>query len=142
MPGNHDIDFSNFEIAFEMIEEAYKTSKIEDVVNTYVSNMGGFFGFARYRKCFLEDAIISKKVIKYENNRIAFVLLNTAPLSLLGGNSEDMGSHYLSDKYIEKLDQEAEADINVLVMHHSIEWFSSLCKDRLKKLYLKGILWL
>lgn len=134
VPGNHDIDFSKFEITFDMIKEAYKMGKIEDVVNTYISNMGGFFGFARYRKCFIEDAIVSKKVMKYENKRIAFVLLNTAPLSLLGGNSEDMGSHYLSDNHIKKLDQAAEADINVLVMHHSIEWFSSLCKDKLKKI--------
>jgi len=134
VPGNHDIDFSKFEITFDMIKEAYKMGKIEDVVNTYISNMGGFFGFARYRKCFIEDAVVSKKVMKYENKRIAFVLLNTAPLSLLGGNSEDMGSHYLSDNHIKKLDQAAEADINVLVMHHSIEWFSSLCKDKLKKI--------
>ena len=53
-----------------------------------------------------------------------------------------MGSHYLSDNHIKKLDQAAEADINVLVMHHSIEWFSSLCKDKLKKLFREGILWL
>ncbi len=134
VPGNHDIDFSKIEITFDMIKDAYKKGKIENVVDMYISSMGGFFGFAKHKKCFLEDVIVSKKVIEYGNKKIGLVLLNTAPLSVLGGNAEDMGSHYLSDKYIEKIEQATEAGINILVMHHSIEWFNSSCKDKLRKI--------
>lgn len=134
VPGNHDIDFSKIEITFDMIKDAYKKGKIESVVDMYISSMGGFFGFAKHKKCFLEDVIVSKKVIEYGNKKVGLVLLNTAPLSVLGGNAEDMGSHYLSDKYIEKIEQATEAGINILVMHHSIEWFNSSCKDKLRKI--------
>lgn len=137
VPGNHDIDFSKFEITFDIIKEAYKKDEIDNVVNMYISNMGAFFAFARHKECFLEDVIVSKKVIEYGNKKVGFVLLNTAPLSLLGGNAEDMGRHYLANKYIEKLEQATEADINILVMHHSIEWFNSSCKDRLRKIISK-----
>lgn len=137
VPGNHDIDFSKFEITFDMIKKAYKADEIENVIDMYISNMSGFFGFARHRKCFLEDVIVSKKVMEYGNKKVGFVMLNTAPLSILGGSAEDMGSHYLSNEYIEKIEQATEADINILVMHHSIEWFSSLCKDKLRKIISK-----
>lgn len=137
VPGNHDIDFSEFEITFDMIKAAYKTDEIENVVDMYISNMSSFFGFARHRKCFLEDVIVSKKVMEYGNKKVGFIMLNTAPLSILGGSAEDMGSHYLTDKCIEKIERATEADINILVMHHSIEWFSSLCKDKLRKIISK-----
>lgn len=134
VPGNHDVDFSNIEIKFNVINVAYKKDEIERIVNKYISNMGGFFGFAKHKKCFLEDVMVSKKVMRYGNKRVGFVLLNTAPLSLLGGNSEDMGKHYLSNQHIEKIKQATEADINILVMHHSVEWFNNSCKDKLRKI--------
>lgn len=135
--GNHDIDFSENNITFNMIKDAYKKDKIESIMDMYISNMGSFFGFARHKKCFMEDVIVSKKIMEYGNKRVGFVLLNTAPFSVLGGNAEDMGSHYLSDNHIGKIEQAAEADINILVMHHSIEWFHDSCKDKLRKIISK-----
>lgn len=137
VPGNHDIDFSEIKISFNSIKNAYKKGEIENVVDMYISNMGAFYGFAKHKKCFTDDAIVSKKVMKFGNKEVGFVLLNTAPLSMLGGNAEDMGSHYFSDTYIEKIEQATEADINILVMHHSVEWFNSSCKNKLRKIISK-----
>lgn len=137
VPGNHDIDFSKFDITIDVINEAHRTGKIKNIVDKYILNMGNFFRFAKDRQCFLEDAIVSKKIMKYGNKKLGFVLLNTAPLSMLGGSSEDMGVHYLDNKCIEKIEQATEADINILVMHHSIEWFTNSCKGNLRKIISK-----
>lgn len=137
VPGNHDVNLSNMDISFETIKDAYSSGAIDSIMNTYIDNMGSFFGFAQHRKCFLDDMFISKKVVSYGDKKIGFVMLNTAPLSILGGNAEDMGSHYLTDEQMTKIEQATDADINILVMHHSIEWFHNSCKERLRKIISK-----
>ncbi len=137
VPGNHDINFATLNISFQDIVKAYKEDRIEVLVDTYLNNMNAFFDFARHMKCFLDDNIVSKKVMSFGEKKIGFVMLNTAPLSVLGGNSEDMGNHFLSDEQLIQIEQAMEANINVLVMHHSIEWFQSTCKDRLRKIISK-----
>lgn len=133
VPGNHDIFFSKITLDDTMFLE----EKIESNIEQYISSMKGFFNFARYRKCFLDDKIVSKKIYVCGDRKIGFVMLNTAPLSMLGGNSEDMGRHYLSDKQIVSIESATAADINILVMHHSIEWFNSSCKEKLRKIISK-----
>ena len=59
--------------------------------------MKNYFLYATEQGCFLENKVISKKIIQYGDKKIGFVLCNSAPLSLLGGNAEDMGSHYFSE---------------------------------------------
>ncbi len=137
VPGNHDIDFTDMSISFSDIKRSYKDGKIEELVEIYLNNMNGFYGFAKYKRNFLDDKIVSKKVVSYDDKKVGFILLNTAPLSVLGGNAEDMGNHYFTDAQIAKIEQATEADINILVMHHSIEWFNSACKDRLRKIISK-----
>lgn len=137
VPGNHDIDFTDMSISFSDIKRSYKDGKIEELVEIYLNNMNGFYGFAKYKRNFLDDKIVSKKVVSYDDKKVGFILLNTAPLSVLGGNAEDMGNHYFTDAQMAKIEQATEADINILVMHHSIEWFNSACKDRLRKIISK-----
>lgn len=96
--------------------------------------MKGFWNFAQRNQCFQNDRILSKKVLSYADKKIGFVMLNTAPLSVLGGIAEDMGSHCISEEQLSKLEQMADADINILVMHHSIEWFNAICKERMRKI--------
>ncbi len=137
VPGNHDVNFTTMNISYEKIKNAYKEGNIEKLMETYLYNMNGFFGFARHKKCFCDDKIVSKKIITYGDKKVGFVMLNTAPLSLLGGNADDMGSHFLTDEQIAKIEQATKADINILVMHHSIEWFYGVCKDKLRKIISK-----
>lgn len=135
VPGNHDVFFP------KIISETDDTMILEENINAYIkqylSGMDGFFGFAQHRKCFLDDKIVSKRMFAYGEKKVGFVMLNTAPLSMLGGNAEDMGRHYLSDEQIASIESATEADINILVMHHSIEWFNSSCKDKLRKIISK-----
>lgn len=137
VPGNHDIDFENLTVTFEDIQVAYKNENIEEIVQKYLNNMEAYYNFSGYKKCFLKDKIVDKKIIVYEDKKIGFVMLNTAPLSLLKGNYEDMGSHFFSNEQLEEIENATEADINILVMHHSIEWFQGKCKDRLRNIISK-----
>lgn len=135
VPGNHDIFFPK--IASVLDNDMNLEGKIHLYVEQYLSSMDGFFGFARHRKCFLDDKIVSKKIYTYGDKKVGFVMLNTAPFSMLGGNAEDMGRHYLSNEQIASIESATEADVNILVMHHSIEWFNSSCKDKLRKIISK-----
>lgn len=135
-PGNHDIDFSSREIGFDEIIESYKNQKIDSLMSEYLDKMNAFYNFARYRKCFGDNKLVSKKVIDTGKHKIGFIMVNTAPLSIKGGNSADMGSHFLSENDLNSIEQATEAEINILVMHHSMEWFQSNCKDKLRKIIL------
>lgn len=137
IPGNHDIDFKNLNKKFEDIESSLHNNTIDETVNEYLINMNDFFDFAKSKKCFTDDKIVSKRVIKFGNCKVGFVMLNTAPLSLLGGNSIDMGCHYISKRHLEKIAEATEAECNILVMHHSIEWLCNSCKDELRKILAK-----
>lgn len=135
VPGNHDIFFPK--IATTKGNDMNLGEDINTYIGKYLSSMDGFFGFAQHRKCFLEDKMVSKRIFMYGDKKVGFVMLNTAPLSMLGGDAEDMGRHYLSDEQITSIESATEADVNVLVMHHSIEWFNSSCKDKLRKIISK-----
>ena len=135
VPGNHDIFFPKLSLGKD--DTKVLEGDIEACVEQYLLSMDGFFCFAQRKKCFLDDKIVSKRIITHGDNKIGFVMLNTAPLSMLGGNAEDMGRHYLTDEQMAMIESATEADINILVMHHSIEWFNSSCKDRLRKIISK-----
>lgn len=140
VPGNHDIDFSDWKVSLKTVSTAYRRHNLPNLINLYIEKMNVFFEFSRRRKCFVNDSIVCKKTFLYSNKKINFVLVNTAPLSLLGGDSADMGMHYLSSNQIDKIGKFADADFNILVMHHSLEWFQSECKNRLRKIIAKKYL--
>ena len=137
VPGNHDINFSSFDVDMSDIIEAYKNGTVEELKNRYIDNMKEYFSYANEHGYFTDNKVISRKVIEYGDKKVGFVLYNTAPLSLLGGNAEDMGNHYLSDLELQKLEEATDADINILVLHHSIEWLKTSYKDKLRKIITK-----
>lgn len=137
VPGNHDINFSSLDVNMSDIIEAYKNETVEELKNRYINSMKEYFSYAAEQGDFIDDKVISRKVIEYGDKRVGFVLYNTAPLSLLGGNAEDMGNHYLSDLELQKLEEATDADINILVLHHSIEWLKTSYKDKLRKIITK-----
>lgn len=138
VPGNHDIDFDLLKREYNSndVDEA-SNNELNEIIDDYIDSMKAFWGFAKYREWFTDNQIVSKKVIEFNKHKVGFVAVNTAPLSMLGGNPEDMGRHYLSEKHMRMIEDTTEADVNMLVMHHSIEWFTSTCKDKLRKIISK-----
>ena len=43
-----------------------------------------------------------------------------------------MGIHFLTEEELTSVEEATEAEVNILVMHHSIEWFTGECKDKLR----------
>ncbi len=137
VPGNHDICFANFEVSVQDIEKHYRSNSVPELCLEYIGAMKEFFEFSRSLHCFEDDNYVSKKEVVIQNKRICFVMINSAPLSLCGGSSEDMGMHFLSNSSLNRVEECADGDINILVCHHSLEWFASQCKERLRKIINK-----
>jgi len=134
VPGNHDVNFKLIDRCYEDIINSFRAGTITELINSDIEAMKAFYSYANHNNCFKEDGILSKLVVPYGYHKVGFVMLNTAPLSLLGGNNEDMGSHYLQDKYIRSLNEATEGEINILIMHHSLEWFTPECKNQLRRI--------
>ena len=138
VPGNHDLNFKKINRdgttpkGVQILEKAFDNQIIDSVVLNDLEGMDSFFRFCTSYQCFDEGRLISKKILEIDSSKIGFVMLNTAPNSLLGGKQEDMGMHYLSDMEINSIAKATEADINILIMHHSLEWFSPSCKNQLR----------
>lgn len=137
VPGNHDINFSALDVNMSDIIDAYKQGTIEELKKHYIDSMQDYFSFAAEQGCFMDDMVVSRKVVEYGDKKVGFVLYNSAPLSLLGGNAEDMGNHYLSGVELQRIEEATDADINIFVLHHSIEWLKTSYKDKLRKILTK-----
>lgn len=132
VPGNHDINFDDLEQNFEILENSYRRKNVIQKSDEYIGHMSDYMFFSAKHRCFEKDKIIDKKVIKLGEKAVGFIMINTAPLSLLGGANGDKGFHYLSKENIRKIDRLAVDDVNVLVMHHNYEWFSQDIKNELR----------
>lgn len=135
VPGNHDVNFDNCDLSLEMIKKGYEDDNLGVLVSKYLHHMTDFFEYSSKHNCFSEgNRIVSKKCIEFDRMSLGVVLVNSAPFSLLGGNADDMGYHFLSDEDINKIKSIADCDYNILVIHHSIEWFSHDVKSQLREI--------
>lgn len=137
VPGNHDICFTNLNTSLKTIEQYYENDSVAELCKEYLDAMKEFFSFAQSLHCFCDDYYVSQKEVVIQNKRICFVMINSAPLSLCGGSSEDMGMHYLSEDSLSRVEECADGDINILVCHHGLEWFAQQCKDRIRNIINK-----
>lgn len=96
--------------------------------------MKSYFSFSNGNKCFFTAPVefgqlITRKILHFDNGyRIEANLINTAPFSC---NSDD-GLHYLPEDAIQSLTRASKADISILVMHHSPDWFEFSQKKELE----------
>lgn len=73
--------------------------------------------------------LITRKILHFENGyRIEANLINTAPFSC----DSDDGLHYLPEDAIQSLTKASEADISIVAMHHSPDWFEFSQKKELE----------
>lgn len=142
VPGNHDIDYDYSEVPSDVnqFEKIFGKTvgldhmDIEKVETVYSKAMKEFYKFSKKGHCEWEDPIINTKSIRFGDCRINFVMVNSAPFSLLKGQSIDKGNHNLTQKQLKEIRNLANAEINILVMHHSLEWFSDDTKRELREI--------
>ena len=142
VPGNHDIDFltsslpQNYDTFKEHNDSTIDNPKtdIGAIQLQYINAMKAFFQFSEKGHCKWIDPIINNRIVTVDGHSIGFVLLNTAPYSLIGGTEIDKGSHRLTSDQITAISNATNAEINCLVMHHGIEWYSNADKNRLREI--------
>ena len=143
VPGNHDVDFFGCNLAknADEFKEKYNggirstSLDIDKIVNDYSLAMRDFFNFSKGIHCdWFNNKDIIKKTVDCGGYRIGFVLVNSATLSLLGGDGSDKGCHFLSESQLAEIASATEANINCLIMHHGIEWFNDDTKKRLRNI--------
>ena len=141
-PGNHDIDYDVNEVpaTLEEFEKRFgkvvklDSAQIEEVQNTYADAMKNFYDFSEDGHCKWCNPFINTKEVDFNGHRINFVMVNSAPFSLLGGQSVDKGNHCLTQLQLNAIKEAATGEVNILVMHHSLEWFSDETKRELRNI--------
>lgn len=135
VPGNHDINFGNMKRATPEEIRGYSDEEKEINLRQEIKQMKDFFCYASGNKCFFaEDEVpygqlATRKILHFDNGyRIEANLLNTAPFSC----SADDGLHYLPEDVIQRLSEPSAADISLIVMHHSPDWFGFSQKKELE----------
>jgi 3',5'-cyclic AMP phosphodiesterase CpdA/adenylate kinase family enzyme len=136
VPGNHDLELINTERSHDKIIDSFRRGEQDLLVNEDLRLLENFYYFANYNKCFTDDKIVSNVPVyfKKHNLSINFTLINTAIFSLKGSSNVDMGIHYLSKDDLNKLKYNCYTDLNIVVMHHSVEWYKNSVKEDLKKI--------
>ena len=134
VPGNHDLNLENNDRNFDDIIKSYKNNTFKNFIDRDLISLSNFYEFANLNKCFNDEKIVSCRKMIIGNKKVKFSLLNTAIFSLCGSSNQDMGIHYLSEENINNLIIKEEVDLNILVMHHSIEWFQTNIKEKLRKI--------
>lgn len=139
-PGNHDINYSIKQVQDAITEHqnlfgkfpAIHDSQISTIQNSYYTAMEEFYDFSTVLDCEWHDKFVCKREFSFNNKVINFVLVNSAPFSLLCGSSSDKGAHMLTKKQLDNIRNAADGNINILVMHHSLEWFHDEIKKELR----------
>ncbi len=127
IPGNHDIDWGDSRsINPESIRQMSNTD-LHSAYQAELEKMDSFFWYANKHACFTmsrfqreENQVFTRKILHFSNGyRIEANLINTAPFSC--GN--DDGLHYLPPSALYAFSKPSNADLALVMMHHSPDWF-------------------
>lgn len=134
VPGNHDISID------ESKQEQYrdttnmKKDAVEKLYIETLKNQKQSINFCKkYGIDFSKNSVVYKT---FDDNktRFHFVLVNSAPFSMLGSNDKDKGIHYLlpSNYPIHGDPQKGKTTVEILVSHHRPDWFAYIAKSALE----------
>lgn len=116
VPGNHDRHIPHNDITNNITEENfpiyYKTEEI---------NFKEFSVFSHYNRCFIDNLVYHKKLLKYKDFIIEANLINSALFSNL---TDQKGKHFLPVGIIQQIMQSSKSDLTITILHHPISWFN------------------
>lgn len=138
VPGNHDIDWGEKKRPTPNMIRSFSQEERESYLQSELISMENYFSFSSKNRCFFEakwniehGQLITRKILHFgKKYRIEANLINTAPFSC----SSDDGLHYLPEDAIQKIENASGADLSVIVMHHSPDWFTFAQKKELEKI--------
>lgn len=117
VPGNHDIENP---MCFEDLQNIRTTRKYEMHIQEELNKQSGFFNFANYNSCFIDDNILSRRILIYDDFKIEVNLINSGIFSV---SKKDKGYHFIPVHLVEKLKEPTNAELVVTLMHHAPEWY-------------------
>lgn len=130
VPGNHDIDLITAQTSNDVLNPS-----IDFLANIELKKMDNFFNCINSftTKRFINEI---KFNLKAEKNDISvnFILLNTACFSSL--QKDDKDKHFLPIDDLNNV--KCDGDYNIVLMHHSKEWFADECTDALNTVLQKS----
>lgn len=135
VPGNHDVYLSgDSQKRYDKISDAYRNfetnfSEFENLVNEELNiNMHSFFEFASKYNLFLSDRMLDEQRFEIDNKTISFKLMNTACFSSKEKNDKDFHYFHCTNQI------NSQSDYNILLMHHSDQWFSEQCINEVNEI--------
>ncbi len=135
VPGNHDMILKDNDRDFDEIQ-GYYNEGIEKYHELELDRFKEFISYAQTKNCFLRNNAYDIKYYENGGVKIQFTLLNTAPFSTLVHNDKEL--HYISDEALEAIVRKDNVNINIVVMHHSVEWFNENTKNMLENILYKN----
>lgn len=138
VPGNHDINWGGESRLDSSKIHAFTEEKREQHLHRELMSMESYFSFSDKNKCFFAfpmnmefGRLITRKILHFdERYRIEANLINTAPFSC----ASDDGLHYLPEDAIQSLKKASAADLSIVIMHHSPDWFEFSQKKELESI--------
>lgn len=127
VPGNHDIFWGKEARISDPELRALSGEKKKRFFAKELYSMRGYFDFSSRNQCFFTGRdgvkcgdVTTRKILHFENGyRVEANLVNTAPFS----SSDDNGIHFLPEEALAQMSKPSEADLSIVVMHHSPDWF-------------------
>ena len=139
IPGNHDISLKDIEEKqIDDIDNSLDNPiKAKDLLDKEIDKQSNYFDFITNGNWIGKEKFdIYVKKINIEKSGIILNvrLINTAPFSLLKHRDKEM--HYVNVSSISKFQN--NTDLNITIMHHSIEWFHESVKELLNDAIVKN----
>lgn len=127
VPGNHDVDHGDVILSVDDL----KANKYDDIVVAEKEKLKNFYNFAKFNNCFKdEETFLFQKHIKVKDYDLSIHFINNAIYSTI---DEYKGLLYVPKEIIEKIDIENEKSIDLIIMHHSPDYFRDNIKNRLEE---------
>ncbi len=137
VPGNHDLDFKGKQRARADITQLKKEGKLNQMIHADLENMKCFFDLANFNGSFITDRLVDKITLDYNNYKMEFNLINSAPCSALNDptGDDEHALHHLEPTQISALAKTDKSSVCFTVMHHGLDWFDyesrQLLEDRI-----------
>lgn len=139
VPGNHDIDWGGNTRLDSSKIRSFSEEERSLHLQQELKSMKSYFSFSDRNGCFFPywmhipfGQLVTRKILHFDNGyRIEANLLNTAPFSC----DSDDGLHYLPEDAIHSLTTESNANLSLVVMHHSPDWFEFSQKKELENVF-------
>lgn len=131
LPGNHDLTLTDHSRTRSDIQAAYDNNNIESMLNEEFSLLKNFYTYSNANGQNVFDRIINRRYCTFDNYKIQFNLINTAPFSTLKPDDKEL--HYFPQDKLYLLKKSDDVNLCITAMHHSNEWFNWKYKSDLEK---------